>query len=226
MKNEFLCIPLHTLCGELIAIDLCYRPQNKPGHGNPLAPQPFMPAQVRLLNQLLIVEHHADIFLQHGLLCSLAIDFQQAQAVIESSLIQQMLSHLPFVRLRLSEQFPNLHDGMNNPLLRTLVERLNVLWLNDLGAGHANLHALQSNMFEAIKLDRQFYQINVRKPWFNILIDRIRQYSSRIIIEGMIDNAQLQVLRDSHIWAVQGYFMPMLTLDNLLRHLVTRGKVN
>ncbi|MCK8201749.1 EAL domain-containing protein, partial [Erwinia amylovora] len=109
------------------------------------------------------------------------IDFQQARAVVDSTFIQQLLSHLPFLRHKLSEDFPNLHDGMNNPLLRTLVEQLNILWLDDLGSGSDNLHALQSNMFEAVKLERQFYRVKVCKPWFSVLINHIRRYTNRVI---------------------------------------------
>ncbi|MFK8257614.1 EAL domain-containing protein [Erwinia sp. AnSW2-5] len=168
-----------------------------------------------MLNQLLIIEEYADYFRQHGLLCSVAIDFQLARAVTESSFIQQILSQLPFVRLKLSEDFPNLHDGMNNPLLRTLIEQLNIIWLDDLGAGDANLNALQSNMFEAVKLDRQFYLENVDKPFFTVLINHIRQYTNRVIVEGVAGDGQLDTLRHSKIWGVQGYFSPELTLENL-----------
>lgn len=215
MKNDFFCIPVHTLTGELIAIDLSYRPQPLAVTGPPGAVPPSLLPQDRLLNQLLLIEEYADYFRQHGLLCSVAIDFQLARAVTESSFIQQILSQLPFVRLKLSEDFPNLHDGMNNPLLRTLIEQLNIIWLDDLGAGDANLNALQSNMFEAVKLDRQFYLENVDKPFFTVLINHIRQYTNRVIVEGVAGDGQLETLRNSKIWGVQGYFSPELTLDNL-----------
>ncbi|NNS06109.1 EAL domain-containing protein [Erwinia sp. JH02] len=215
MKNDFFCTPVHTLTGELIAIDLSYRPQPQAVTGLSGAVLTSLSPQERLLNQLLIVEEYADYFRQHGLLCSVAIDFQLARAVTESSFIQQILSQLPFVRLKLSEDFPNLHDGMNNPLLRTLIEQLNIIWLDDLGAGDANLNALQSNMFEAVKLDRQFYLENVDKPFFTVLINHIRQYTNRVIVEGVAGDGQLETLRNSKIWGVQSYFSPALTLENL-----------
>lgn len=217
MKNDFFCIPVHTLSGELIAIDLSYRPQPVAVAAPPgVVLSPLLP-QDRLLNQLLIIEEYADYFRLHGMLCSVAIDFQLARAVTESSFIQQILSQLPFVRLKLSEDFPNLHDGMDNPLLRRLIEQLNILWLDDLGAGDANLNALQSNMFEAVKLDRQFYLENVDKPFFGVLINHIRQYTNRVIVEGIAGDGQFDTLRNSKIWGVQGYFVPAITLDNLER---------
>ncbi|CAX55754.1 conserved uncharacterized protein [Erwinia pyrifoliae Ep1/96] len=223
MKNDFFCVPVHTLHGELIAIDCCYRPPGAASYGGALVGQSFISAQDLLLNQLLFIEQQAEFFRQHGLLCSLTIDFQQARAVVESTFIQQILSHLPFIRLKLSEHFPNLHDGMNNPLLRTLVEQLNILWLDDLGSGCANLHALQSNMFEAVKLERCFYRENVCKPWFSVLIKHIRRYANRVIVEGVADDEQLQTLYSSDIWAVQGYFMPMMAFDHLRYAIAARG---
>lgn len=211
MMKNIICVPIHTLSGELIALD--FTQINYPLK-NHLA-EVGQIAESRLLNQLLTIEHYADYFRLHNLLCCITINFQLARVVIESVLIQRILSHLPFVRLKLSEDFPNLHDGPKNPILRTLVEQLNVLWLDDLGAGAANLNALQSRMFEAVKLDRQFYLKNVGKPFFNVLMTHIRQYTSRVIVEGVENNLGLDKLADSKIWGVQGYYMPVLPLSEL-----------
>ena len=209
MINDYICIPIHSLSGELIALDLT--PVANQDNSTAVEADP----QTRLLNQLLTIEHYADQFQQHGLLCCLNIDFQLARVVTESTFIQQILSHLPFVRLKLSEDFPNLHDGPHNPLLRTLMEQLNILWLDDLGAGDANLNALQSKMFEVVKLDRQFYLDNVSKPFFSILIANIRQYTNRVVIEGVESAIQLEKLATSKIWGVQGYFAATMGLDAL-----------
>jgi EAL domain-containing protein (putative c-di-GMP-specific phosphodiesterase class I) len=212
MIHNYNCVPIHTLNGELIALDLT--PGEMDIHsGTPLVDQ--LDPETLLLNQLLTIEHYADYFQQHGLLCCLTINFQLAKVVSQSAFIQQILSHLPFIRLKLSEDFPNLHDGPNNPLLRTLIEQLNILWLDDLGAGDANLNALQSKMFEAVKLDRQFFLDNVTKPWFSILIANIRQYTNRVIVEGVQSEIQLGKLAESKIWGVQGYFLPMVALKEL-----------
>ncbi len=210
MIHTYHCIPIHTLGGELIALDLKPR-QTDPQRG--LSPDDRQDLETRFLNQLLTIEHYADYFQQHGLLCCLTIDFQLARAVSQSAFIQQILSQLPFMRLKLSEDFPNLHDGLNNPLLRTLIEQLNILWLDDLGAGDANLNALQSKMFEAVKLDRQFFLDNVAKPWFSILIANIRQYTNRVIVEGVESEVQLDKLAASKIWGVQGYYLPVLSMQ-------------
>jgi EAL domain-containing protein (putative c-di-GMP-specific phosphodiesterase class I) len=212
MIHNYNCVPIHTLNGDLIALDLT------PGEADlarETLPSTKQDPEAHLLDQLLTIEHYADYFQQHGLLCCLTINFQLAKAVSQSAFIQQILSHLPFVRLKLSEDFPNLHDGLNNPLLRTLIEQLNILWLDDLGAGDANLNALQSRMFEAVKLDRQFFLDNVPKPWFSILIANIRQYTNRVIVEGVESEMQLKKLVDSKIWGVQGYFLPVLALKEL-----------
>lgn len=220
MNNEFNCVPIHTLGGELMGVDVSVRPEGGSLNDRLAAHHhyeqlSFVEKQDLLLNQLLVIEQYADFFRQHRLLCSLNIDFHLARAVVESSFIQQILSHLPFIRLKLSEEFPNLHDGLSNPLIRTLVERLNILWLDDLGAGYANLHALQSRVFEAVKLDRRFYLENVQKPFFPVLIANIRRYTNQVIIEGVESELQLEALRSSKIWGVQGYFESSLPLESL-----------
>lgn len=212
MTHDYTCIPIHTISGEMIALDFVYRGQDDASH--PRVSTNENPEE-RLLDQLLTIEHYADYFQLNGLLCSLTINFQLAKVVIQSTFIQQILSHLPFVRLKLSEDFPNLHDGLNNPLLRELIEQLNILWLDDLGAGDANLNALQSKMFEAVKLDKQFYLDNVGKPFFSILIANIRQYTNRVIVEGVENPVQLEKLAASKIWGVQGYYLPTVELANL-----------
>ena len=204
MITDYKWVPVHTLSGKLIALDLiqCKAQQQQD-------------SETRLLDQLLTIEHYADYFQQHGLLCCVTINFQLARVVTESVFIRQILGQLPFVRFKLTEDFPNLHDGLNNPLLRALVEQLNILWLDDLGAGDANLHALQSKMFEAVKLDRQFFQDNVAKPWFNILIANIRRYTNLVIVAGVEGNVQFDKLTGTKVWGVQGYYLPDIEMKAL-----------
>ncbi len=209
MINNYICVPIHSLSGELIALDLVHLADQDNSVSADQDPE------TRLLNQLLTIEHYAEHFQHNGLLCCVNIDFQLARVVTESRFVQQILSHLPFVRLKLSEDFPNLHDGPNNPLLRTLTEQLNILWLDDLGAGDANLNALQSRMFEVVKLDSQFYLDNVTKPFFGILIANIRQYTNRVVVEGVESAIQLEKLAASKIWGVQGYFASTMGLNAL-----------
>ncbi|MGE9552239.1 EAL domain-containing protein [Erwinia amylovora] len=211
MINNYICVPIHTLTGELIALDLT-QIEHQHAHGSCSAEQE---PETWLLNQLLTIEQYADYFRLHGLLCCLKINFQLARVLVESAFIQRILGHLPFVRLKLSEDFPNLHDGPNNPMLRALTDQLNILWLDDLGAGDANLNALQSKMFEAVKLDRQFYLDNVSKPFFSILIANIRQYTNRVIVEGVGGELQLEKLAASKIWAVQGYYLPEMAMSDM-----------
>ncbi|MBV4366428.1 EAL domain-containing protein [Erwinia sp. BNK-24-b] len=207
MIDNYCYIPIHSLSGELIALELTVLPhQNAPTAQN---------AENRLLDQLLTVERYADYFQLHGLLCCLTIDFPLARAVTESPFIQRILGQLPFVRLKLSEDFPNLHDGPNNPLLRALIDQLNILWLDDLGAGDANLNALQSKMFEVVKLDRQFYLDNISKPFFNVLIAHIHRYTNRVLVAGVESEGQLEKLAASKVWGVQGYFAESMALDAL-----------
>ncbi|OON41308.1 hypothetical protein BTJ39_04920 [Izhakiella australiensis] len=224
MTNEFICAPIHAPDGELIGVDLSlcaeseWQDERAAARGS-YSQLSFTEKEGLLFRQLLVVEQHADFFLGNNLVCGINIDFHLARIITGSQVIQQILSQLPFIRLKLSEKFPNLHDGPENPLIRSLIALQYRLWLDDLGAGFGNLHALQSRIFEAVKLDRRFYLKNVGKAFFPVIINKISQYSERIIIEGVESKQQLETLRACHIWGVQGYYEPAMPLNCLTRGL-------
>ena len=217
---EIMCDVLHTPDGRIVALDLHY---DEPHSGRyqhmvrrlQLASLTISQREELLIHQLLSLESRSVMLRQRQWLCCITLDFALAQRVTESRFIRQILPHLPFLRLSLSEAFPNLHDGMANPLIRTLSEQLNVLWLSDLGAGHANLHAVQSQIFEAVRLDRRFYAENVHKSVFMMLLRQIMQMTNRLIIEGVENEGQRTLLAEQGIWALQNYQYAPLPFRNI-----------
>ena len=95
-----------------------------------------------------------------------------------------------FMRLVISEDFPNLHDGMDNPLLRDLSGYCK-LWLGNLGAGHTTLKALQDGLFEAARLDAVFMAANSDKPTWPLLLRHLRGYCEQILPPGDATPAQM-----------------------------------
>ncbi len=206
---EIMCDVLHTPEGRIVALDLHYdEPHNclfQRVVRLQLESLTTTQREERLIHQLLSLESMAGLLRERQWLCTITLDFTLAQMVTESTFIRQILHQLPFLRLSLSEAFPNLHDGMDNPLIRALCEQLNILWLNDLGAGYANLHAVQSQLFEAVRLDRRFYAENVHKSVFIMLLRQIMQMTSRLIIEGVENETQREMLAQQGVWALQNY---------------------
>ena len=108
---------------------------------------------------------------------------------------------------------------MNNPVIKSLVENLNILWLDDLGAGKANMQAVTTQVYEVVKLDRKFYRQEVEKPTFSTLIASIRKYCDRVVVEGVEYIEELPILLESGVWGVQGYLyrsVPLSRVQTLL----------
>lgn len=170
-----------------------------------------------LLYQLEQVRDKASFFMEHGLICSINIDFTMAGIILKDKEVSTLLAVLPFVRLEISERFPNLSDGMKNPLLRALCERY-TLWLDDLGAGHANMEAVQTGMFTCIKVDKKFYWSNRDSLMWPIIIRNISEHCEQIIIEGVENHNQLSKIGEG-ITGVQGYIyksVPFSKVETLI----------
>lgn len=217
---EIMCDVLHTPAGRIVALDLHYDEPQSDSHRSvvrrlQLESLSVAQREEMLIHQLLSLESMSAMLRQRQWLCSIALDFALAQRVTESAFIRQILPHLPFLRLSLSEEFPNLHDGGDNPLLRALGEQQCILWLNDLGAGYANLNAVQSHIFEAVRLDRRFFAENVHKSMFVVLLRQIMQMTERLIIDGAEDEAQRTMLEQQGVWALQNYLYAPLPLHQV-----------
>lgn len=158
-----------------------------------------------LMQQLEAIEAKAGWFRDYRLFCTVNIDSIQARLCVIDSEVKNLLLKLDFIRLEIEENFEGLEYGINQPLLKSLLDNGNRLFLDDLGAGRANLAALTTGCYEAVKLDRAFYRHEVQKPTFDVLMKNIMRYCDRIIIEGVEEKGELEILNDAEVWGVQGY---------------------
>jgi len=169
-----------------------------------------------LMDQIQQIKGKAEFFIKRGLVCSINVDFHMAVIILKDSAVSTLLDELPFIRLEISEQFPNLSDGLKNPLLRALGKRY-VLWLDDLGSGHANMEAVQSGIFECIKVDKQFYWKNSKLLIWPNIIRTISNYCESIIIEGVETTEQRSTMVEG-IAGIQGYIyksVPFAKIERL-----------
>lgn len=158
-----------------------------------------------LKQQLETVDFHASWFREHRLFCTVNVDTVQARLCVFDREIIQLLDKMDFIRLEISENFEGLELGINHPVLKTLLNVGYRLFLDDLGSGRANVAALITGCYEAVKLDRAFYHQEVQKPTFNVLMKNIMKYCPYVIVEGVEQQQELPVLRDAGVTAVQGY---------------------
>lgn len=168
-----------------------------------------------LIRQLQAIEVHASWFRDNRLYCTVNIDTMQARLCVFDREVIQLLDKLDYVRLEISENFEGLEQGINHPILKTLLNVGYRLFLDDLGSGRANVAALTTGCYEAVKIDRAFYRQEIQKPTFSVLMKNIMQYCPYVIVEGVEQQKELSVLRDSGVTAVQGYLYRSVPFDKV-----------
>lgn len=209
ITTTFIAEPIMTISGQLIGCELLTRfhRQDLPVLNSKyfIMAMPVEEKRNLLVQQLEAVEAKAAWFRDHRLFCTVNVDSIQARLCVIDTEIKQALLKLEFLRLEISEDFEGLEYGINQPVLKSLLNNGNRLFLDDLGAGRANVAALTTGCYEAVKLDRAFYRHEVQKPTFDVLMKNIMKYCPYVIVEGVEDRRELPVLQDAGIWAVQGY---------------------
>nr|HAY0269964.1 EAL domain-containing protein [Escherichia coli] len=168
-----------------------------------------------LIRQLQAIEVRAAWFRDNRLYCNVNIDTIQARLCVFDREVIQLLDKLEYVRLEISENFEGLEQGINHPVLKTLLNVGYRLFLDDLGSGRANVAALTSGCYEAVKIDRAFYRQEIQKPTFSLLMKNIMQYCPYVIVEGVEQQKELSVLRDCGVTAVQGYLYRSVPFDKV-----------
>ncbi|EPK7663814.1 EAL domain-containing protein [Raoultella ornithinolytica] len=209
INTTFIAEPIMTTSGQLIGCELLTRfhREDLPV----LNSKYFIMAMTvegkkeLLKQQLEAVEVYASWFRDNRLFCTVNVDTVQARLCVFDRDIIQLLDKLEFVRLEISEDFEGLEKGIEHPILRTLLNVGYRLFLDDLGSGRANVAALTTGCYEAVKIDRAFYRQEVQKPTFNVLMKNIMKYCPYVIVEGVEQRQELPILRDAGVTAVQGY---------------------
>jgi EAL domain-containing protein (putative c-di-GMP-specific phosphodiesterase class I) len=217
---EYICEPIYRVNGQLLGVELLTRFSSNDTSNEQLNSASFIKElsienkRKLMLNQLHEIGKKSHLFKKHNLLCSINIDFTMAKLLVMDNAIKTVLDKYDFIRLEVSERFPNISNGLKNPLLSELHERYH-LWLDDLGAGHANVEALQAGLFELIKIDRNFYWGNTRSMMWPITVEKISELCSQIIIVGIENPLQLNLLSSLGITGVQGYLYKSVALDDI-----------
>lgn len=219
MEKYFIAEPIMSIDGNLLGVEMLTRfTENNTITLNPervISKWDCSEKRMFLYEQSRLITQHSFFFKSNGLFCSINIDHQMALLLRHDSLLQSSLSNLPFLTLEISENFPKLNLGLENPLLNGLKNDGFTLWLDDLGSGNANVAALMDSCFEVIKIDRKSFLSEVVKPTFGVLINHIKKYCKNIIIEGVEEEHWLPILDEAGIWGVQGYLYKSVHFDQL-----------
>uniref|UniRef100_UPI003A9820A3 EAL domain-containing protein n=2 Tax=Enterobacterales TaxID=91347 RepID=UPI003A9820A3 len=180
MDTTFIAEPIVSIDEKLLGVELLTRFISP--DGRPLHPEFAISSWDLDRKRLFLYEQCGNIasmqkwFERKNLFCTLNIDQQMAFLIRHDYILRQTFESMPFIKLELSENFPGLDKGLNSPLLKSLSQGVNGLWLDDLGAGNSNVVSLIEGYFEVVKIDRIFFNEQVKKPTFYELIVLIKKY--------------------------------------------------
>ncbi|MEZ3498780.1 EAL domain-containing protein [Pantoea sp. KPR_PJ] len=224
-QSEIWFYPVYTSGGQLMAVEMVSQfvhdtaPVTLPQ--DLLLPQLDETQQLRLLHiQINLLEQHRDFFDKNHVLAFLRIDEKLAKTLLASELLIRKIKQLPFILLDVSETFPQLSNGINDPLIFSLKQQFR-LSLSHFGAGKSSTRAVYDNLFDAIKLDRQFIQALAKRaafqPFIQSIIDNISGHTRQIIICGIDDDALLQKVSFLPEGLIQGALFPPVKAEALGR---------
>ena len=219
MDTTFIAEPIVSIDEKLLGVELLTRFISP--DGRPLHPEFVISSWDLDRKRLFLYEQCGNIatmqtwFERKNLFCTLNIDQKMAFLIRHDYILRQTFESMPFIKLELSEHFPGLDKGLKSPLLKSLSQGVNGLWLDDLGAGNANVVSLIEGYFEVVKIDRIFFNEQVKKPTFNQLIASIKKHCGKVIIEGIENREHLGILREVGVWGLQGYLFKSVPFKNV-----------
>lgn len=155
----------------------------------------------------------ADFFSSNNFLCTLNVNDVIANFICNTPEIERALINIPFIRLEISEQFTELMGAAKKPVLSRLSRNFG-LWLDDFGSGSANLAALQSGLFETVKIDKTFFWNHAEGHLWESCLREIKRYTTSVVVEGVETEVQAQRLR-GRVEGIQGYLFPGIPLSDL-----------
>ena len=172
--EAFFCTVLHTPDGKIIGLQL----------------EGQIDSTDLFIELLQYIEGKAKYIEGHDLVLVLPIGFGIASVLNE-------ITH-PFIRLMITEDFPNLVDGRKNRLLDHLSTQYR-LWLGNLGSGaRTNLVAVMDGCFEGLVLDNAFTSANRDKAIFPAVLNEMNKYTTHLIVPG-INSGRYRPVRLSQI---------------------------
>ena len=209
MKIEFIAEPIVNIHENLLGVELLTR--FVLNNAKALHPQFVISSwdlerkRVFLYEQCDIIASKRHWFESNSLFCTLNIECDMAILVNSDEDLKKRFASMSFVKFEISEHFHDRDPELKTPLLKSLRQGSNGPWLDDLGAGNANITCLLDGYFEVAKIDRYFFKEEIKKNTFPLLIKNIRKYCDKIVVEGVESKKYLPVLQEANVWGLQGY---------------------
>lgn len=217
---DFSFSPAVNAGGKVICMELIPEFRMSETESNVLFPHSFFYSRASLTDkhvllklQIETVMQQASFFMANNILCTLNADRDIAGMICAMSEIKtQLITMNNFIRLELTESFSSLSSDASDPLLSVLTHHFG-LWLDNFGAGHANLSALQSGLFETVKIDKTFFRKQARGTLWPVVLREIRRYASAVVVDG-VENYEQAEHQSFSVEGMQGRLFPSVSPGN------------
>lgn len=228
MRNQlntiFMLEPVYDLSGRVIASELLTRPaydadiKNK---HNPNRDEGFfsqLSADIKWQLFLHQIEKLIQLY-QKGFsqIVSVNVDRDIVASIFKDAEIQEKLSHLTLLRLEISAFFSARFNSADLLILKGVAKVTPaLLWLDDFGPGYSNLNMLDSGIFEIVKIDKDFFWKFGDGRTFDILLDHLNELCNGVIVVGVENQQQVDLLSRKAIYGMQGYLWQSAYLDDFI----------
>ncbi|WP_060440069.1 EAL domain-containing protein [Serratia marcescens] len=232
--SSYVFQPVYSMEGRLLAVEMLSRFNSLDGDLampaeigiNLLAPE----QRIELFNeQLKLAERNAGWFTGNSVQLTINIEETIVELILSDPALCQWIRQYPFIAFEMSESFPNLSAGKNNPNVQRLSEMF-TLWLDDFGSGKATLTALYDGLFDYVKIDKRFYWQLFTHQGYDVVIDsllkNINLLCKGVIVGGIEKKEYFNKLRYAGVLGLQGFLWPSVGVDNLQALLAKPSEFN
>lgn len=226
-NSSYLCQPIYSRGGELLAVELICRFVNT--DSKLVMPTELvlnlLSSQQRytfLQEQIAWATQQAAWFESNKVSLNITIEDKLANLVIEYPELKEALKALPFVNINVSESFPEFSLGRKNKRLTEINQSFS-LWLEGFGSGNGNMAPIFDGMFSWVKLDKNFFWRLYAGENFAVilpsLLRNVHRFCRNVVIDGLDTAEYLSAVYDTDIQGVKGLLWPGVEpalLDSLL----------
>ena len=223
LNKKFILEPVMSQTGDFVGFELLTRYTSEAGKSrNPFMVIENMPQEEKrdlLFEQLSALSPVVALLERRDLFVSINIDRDMVRMLQEDPQLCWLFGSASVIRLEVSEHIDFLRDRAARQTLQQLKAHGIRFFLDDLGTGFANLEALYTGLFDAVKMDKRFFWEQKDKSIFPVLMKNIQRYCPQIIVEGVENEDDISALEPIPLYGLQGYYFTALEIDELSEHL-------
>ncbi|QLK60010.1 EAL domain-containing protein [Enterobacteriaceae bacterium Kacie_13] len=217
--SRYLFEPIVTVSGGILGFELVKKSKNNEySLEQTLRRNDELPGEKikKFFDQVTMASLNADVFINNGFLLSIRIDYEIACHIVNNTAMRNVLQQHSYIRLAISEFFPEFSAGEARPVLHAL-SRDCPLWLDSFGEGNTSLALVMNEKFEQIKISKQFFWQHQGTISFRKVIEHLSPYTHGVIIGGIENARHIEYLKGSNIQAMQGKLWTSYNQEELIR---------